>query len=207
MRTKFLLLTVAFVVLWVLWPGTRADVEIVFNSGDTVKGKDVRRDDDDYVLTTFDGGEVRIPYSDVAEVRLLGEPEEPPKDQEPTDDDNTWVPDLKPGKPEELAGQPVKPVTPKEATAVFGEPSKFVQSSYDPNWEPKSALGPDALEANKTEWTQNSYDPDWEPQSAYKGKDWLDEDHAKFQQGPSDPTWVPTDAFAEQDKKEKDFWS
>ena len=57
MQRKLLALLFACLLLW---PATQADVELVFGTGDTIKGKDVRREGDDYVLTTYDGGTVRM---------------------------------------------------------------------------------------------------------------------------------------------------
>lgn len=187
-----------------LWPATQADVELVFGTGDTIKGKDVRRDGNDYVLTTYDGGTVRIPLSDVAEVRLVGEPEQPAKEEEP---EESWPPTgLTPSEPQELAGPTVTPPKTSEQLGVFGEPSKFQQAPLDPTWHPENALGPDALADSRSTWVESSHDPSWEPESAFEGNA-LDDSRSEWREGPSDSSWAPTDGFAEKNKKESDFWS
>jgi hypothetical protein len=201
MPKKSLALLFAFLLLW---PATQADVELVFGTGDSIKGKDVRREGNDYVLTTYDGGTVRIPLSDVAEVRLVGRPEEPAREEE---EEESWPPTgLTPSEPQVLAGPKVTPPKTSEQLEVFGEPSKFPETSYDPTWRPKSALGPDALADSRSTWTESSYDPSWQPEPAFEGNT-LDDSRSTWQEAPSDPTWVPQDGFAEKKKKESSFWS
>jgi hypothetical protein len=201
MKSKSLALILACLLLW---PATQADVELVFGTGDTIKGKDVQRDGSDYVLTTYDGGTVRIPLSDVTEVRLVGEPEEPAKEE--AAEESGPPTGLTYSEPQTLAGSEVTPPTPSGQLEVFGKPSQFQQAPTDPTWHPKSALGPDALADSRSTWTQSSYDPSWRPESAYKGNV-LDDSRSKWQEAPSDPDWVPQDGFAKENKEESDFWS
>jgi hypothetical protein len=191
-----------------LWPATRADVEVVFLSGDTIRGTDVRRDGDDYALTTFDGSVIKIPMSDVLEVRLSGTPEDVTERQAVEEEDDEWWPSggLTTGKPEVLAGEKVTPPKTSEQLEVFGEPSKFAEAPLDPTWRPKSALTGNVLKEFESTWTESSYDPNWEPENAYSGNT-LDENRSTWQEAPYDPTWVPEDAFAEEKEKRKSLWS
>jgi hypothetical protein len=189
--------------LLLLWPATQADVELVFGTGDTIKGKEVRREGNDYVLTTFDGGTVRIPLSDIAEIRLVDAPKPRVEPEE-----ESWPPTgLTPGEPQVLAGEKVTPPRPSDQLEVFGEPAKFPQTSYDPTWRPKSALGPDALADSRSTWVESSHDPSWQPESAFAEANTLDDSRSTWQEPPSDPSWAPQDGFAEKKKKEDDFWS
>jgi hypothetical protein len=201
MSRKLLALLIASLLLW---PAIQADVELVFGTGDTIKGREVRRDGNDYVLTTFDGGTVRIPMSDVAEVRLVDRPKPPVEPEEPEED---WPPTgLTPSEPQVLAGDKVTPPRTSEQLEVLGEPSKFPQTSYDPTWRPKSALGPDALADSRSTFVESSYDPSWQPESAFEGNT-LDDSRSTWQEAPSDPSWVPQDGFAEKRERESEFWS
>ena len=155
--------------------------ELVLQDGQVVRGAEVRRDGDNYVVVLESGDTVVLPAALVKEVRL--EEQAPPEPE-----------------PQQLAGTPVTPPKTSDQLKVFGEPAKFQGNPADHEWRPKSDWNNDPTENNNwapSEWAQSSIDPEWKPESAFDpGADVLEEGRATFQQGSIDNSWTPTDGFA-----------
>lgn len=178
-----------------LWPAILADVELVYTSGDTIKGSDVRREGDYYVLTNYDGSTVQIPLSQVVEVRLVGE--DPAIDEQnlDTEQDQPRTGLQVMAEPTQLAGQPVQPSTPSQQLAVFGKPAQFQTGPQPDPMEPSYwDLSHDANAASRSTWIQPPTDPDWHPTSGL-GPDQLANHESTWVQPPNDPTWVPQNGF------------
>ncbi len=157
--------------------------------GRVLKGRDVRRDGDTFLLSLDGGAVVPVPAELVAEVGIESAPEPPPLPEK--------VPGLTYGEPQTLAGAPVTPPTTSEQLAVFGEPAKFqpdiVKSSFQPKyWVPD----PEQNNWNPSTWAQSSIDPNWQPTSAFDpNKDVLADSRSTWQKSSIDSTWVPQDGF------------
>jgi len=179
----------------VFWPAVLADVELVYTSGDTIKGSDVERDGDYYVLTKSDGSTVQIPMSQIVEVRL-GVGEDPAIDEQNLDkDEDQPRTGLQVTKPAQLAGQPVRPSTPSQQLAVFGRPAQFQTGPQPDSMEPSYwDLSHDANADSRSTWVQPPNDPEWHPTSAL-GPDQLANHESTWVQPPNNPTWVPQSGF------------
>ena len=146
--------------------------ELILQDGRILKGDDVRKDDDVYVLST-PSGEITMPVELVEGVRLTGEPEV-------------------------LAGVAVVPPTPEEQTRAIGNPSKFAPSIVDHEWHPTSALGDeDVLADSRSTWAEDIVDSEWKPTSAFdETEDVLAGSRSTWAKPAIDPSWKPTDGFA-----------
>jgi len=188
------ILLAAILLTSVFWPAVLADVELVYTSGDTIKGSDVERDGDYYVLTKYDGSTIQIPMSQIVEVRLAGA--EPATDEpDPSEEAEQPRTGMQVAEPVQLAGQPVQPSTPSQQLAVFGRPSRFQQGPQPDPIEPSYwDLSHDALADSRSTWIEPPNDPDWEPTSAL-GPDQLANHESTWVKPPNDPTWVPQSGF------------
>lgn len=167
-----------------------ADVELVLKNGDTLQGTDVRRDGDNYVLTTKEGGAITLPLPTVEAVRLL-EPEQrnlDPDEEQPRTG-------LQTGGPKQIEGEPVRPPTPAEQTAAIGRPSKFIEVTRpDPIEATYWDISHNVLDDSRSTWVEPINDPEWTPKSSL-GEDQLAKHKSTWVQPPNDPTWVPTSSW------------
>jgi hypothetical protein len=186
----------------------RSETQLVLIDGQILSGVDVRRDESVYLLEQANGAVMTIPVEFVKEVRLLGDEKEDGFDpvtgliydkpqilagEEPPDPGGVVT-----TGPQQLEGPEVNPVTPAEATAVFGEPAKFASDVIDPEWRPSSDwdMDPRNNDFAPSKWADNVVDPDWTPSS-----DWSN-DIKQNEFAPStwsesviDSSWQPTDGF------------
>jgi hypothetical protein len=172
-----------------------AGVELLMSDGQIVKGADVRRDGEVYLVTLEQGGVITLPVQLVSEVRLTGDPK-------PVVPRGTPVhPGLiEDGQPQQLAGDPVRAPRTSEQLKVFGEPAKFQKSIIDSEWVPTSDWDNDMIKQNNwapSTWAEDIVDSSWEPES-----DW-DNDMVKqnnfapttWSNSVIDNSWQPTDGF------------
>lgn len=169
-----------------------ADVELLMQNGTVVEGTDVRREGETYLVELKGGGTIVIPVPLVKEVRLKqGKP--PPR--QPEDTGHSGLVD---SQPQQLAGEPVKPVRTSEQLGVFGEPSKFSQGVVDSDWVPETDWNMDPHKQNNfapSKWSKGVVDSEWKPTSAYDtDKDVMADSRSSFKSG-IDNSWQPTDGF------------
>lgn len=188
----------------------RSGTELLLIDGQVVGGVDVRRDGNVYLVEQEDGSVVTIPVEFVKEVRLKGD-EKKDDGFDPVTGMIYGEPGLvageePPGKeggvvvsePQTLAGEPVKPVTPSEATEVFGEPARFQDDVVDPEWRPSSDwdMDPRNNDFAPSRWADNVVDPDWSPES-----DWSNDTRqnnfapSRWADSVIDNSWQPTNGF------------
>ena len=166
-----------------------AGTEIVLRDGTVMQATDLKRDGTVYVIATESGGSITLPVALVHEIRLVEDPE-PKKSPE------GWTR----AKPQQLAGEPVKPVTPAESQQALGKPAQFRPNIINPNWKPESGFPDvDVLEGSRSEFRPSIIDPIWKPTSGFPDKDVLAASRSKFRDSIIDPTWIPEDGF---EKKE-----
>jgi hypothetical protein len=200
-----------------------AATELVLQDGRVIAGAEVQRDGDNYAVILESGQTIVLPVDLVREMRLTGRPEPPPKPPEPDDDRPRFNPvtgltTSKPrelgatqpkgsaaglvvgGKPQQLAGDPVRAPTTREQLEVFGEPAEFQKNIINPHWQPTSDWDMDPDKQNNfapSDWAEDIVDHSWEPKS-----DW-DMDPEKqnnfnkstWSKGVIDNSWKPTDGF------------
>ena len=191
----FRIIVAAAIALAVV-PAFADEVVLVLEDGQELRGVDVERTPEAYVLTLATGEKLSLPASLITEVRLSAEgatkddpPREPPTGIEVTE-----------GK--ELTGAPDDGKTPRidDQLAAFGDDnrSNFRRGPIDPIWRPTSDwdLSTDVTEFNPAHWYRAPIDASWTPRSAYDGSyDVFSGKRASWQRSLIDPTWRPTDGF------------
>jgi hypothetical protein len=177
-----------------------AEVRLRLSSGQVLEGTDVYREGGNYYLTMADGGVIPIPHELVASVELTGKKEEPKPEPEVQSFPGTGLPSgLTPGKPQQLAGDPVTPLSRREQTEALGEPSEFQQGVFDPNWHPESDWKGDQSDPHRNDFAPSTFqdgiiDPQWVPENAYP-EDQIEFAPSEFEKSIIDPSWVPQDGF------------
>jgi len=174
--------------LWVLlWSPLAASTEIVLQDGQTIRGRDLQRQGDVYLVVLEGDGVLTVPVSLVKQVRWVNGDEDP----RPSDDGLT-----RNTAPEQLAGEEVTPVSPAEALVNLPEPARFRSSVIDPNWEPRSGFGDeDVLAGSRSTFQSGVIDPLWKPSSGFPDADVLASGRSTFREAPIDPSWTPVDGF------------
>lgn len=188
-----------------------AEVELLLVDGNVISGTEVVRKEGEYLLTTEAGDVVVIPAQLVASVSLkaASEPIDPaplstaPSEQlagdpVPLDDPDAPASGVQKADPQVLAGEPVKPVTAKEATEMLGEPSQFQKGVVDPSWQPSSDwdMNPENNNFAPSTWSKSIVDNSWTPESDYTGgNDVSNFAPSTFSDGVIDNSWQPEDGF------------
>jgi len=187
----------------------RPEAELVLRDGRVLRGAEVQREGDLYVLELESGERLSFPAALVEEVRLsgVGEGSAPPGG-EPSDRPETpaaGVSDrdepsgLRRGEPQTLAGIEVRPPSPAEQTRALGPSARFQEDIVDTRWTPKSDwdMNPARNDFNPSTWPRPPIDPGWKPRSAFRGStDVLESGRSQWQKNIIDPGWQPSDAFA-----------
>ncbi len=165
-----------------------ASATVVLTDGQVLEGADVRREGDLVTLILATGEALSLPAALVAEIRLAGEG--PSRNVAPS---GIRTPEA----PEVLAGVPVEPVTPEEATRALGPPARFREGPIRPDWRPEDGFeGTSADGWSPSTWAASPVDPSWAPESAYDAReDVLESGRATWRKSILDPTWKPTDGF------------
>lgn len=191
-----LLLFAATAIAVAVTPAFADEVVLVLEDGQELRGVDVERTPEAYVLTLVTGDKMSLPASLITEVRLSAEgvakndqPREAPTGIEVTE-----------GK--ELTGSPLdgKTATIDEQLAALGEGnrSSFRRSAIDPTWRPSSDWDrtTDVTQFNPSHWYRAPIDASWTPTSAYDANlDVFSGRRASWQRSLIDSTWWPTNGF------------
>ena len=160
--------------------------ELKLSDGQVLRGADVRRDGDVYILILDNGSAVSLPSDLVVSVRLEEDAKPAP----------TGIVVANEGT--QLSGAEVAPPRTDQQLKVLGKPSEFAPGPVDPTWHPEPAFNPnqDVLADSRSTWAQGPVDPDWTPESAFDGRDDVMADsRSSFSQGVVDSAWQPTDGF------------
>ncbi len=167
-----------------------AAVLVVLDDGEAVRGKDVRRDGEQIVITMEAGARLRLPLRRVVEIRPLPERDEPP--QEATG--------IVRARPTTLAGDPIDPSTPREQTAALGEPARFAQSPVQIRPWPRSDWPSEPRKGNNfapSFFQPGPRDPAWMPASGFPsgGARFA---RAAWARSPVSQDWHPADTWSAQ---------
>ena len=170
-----------------------AGAELVLEDGQVLKGVELERKDDIYILHLATGGVITLPASLVKEFRLTAEGEPEEKREAPTGMRETG--------PEELSGSGSTPRLPQlgdQIEAFDKPPARFRNDILDPYWRPSSDWtdDPDLNNFNPSRWYQAPVDPTWQPESAFDaGNDVFRGNRSTWQKSIVDPSWTPSDGF------------
>lgn len=182
------------------------EAELVLRDGTIIRGADLRREGELYVVELEEGERLSLPGALVEEVRLSGEGGEsapsPGRGEAQLDADSfereSRPPEPRRVEPRVLAGTRVRPPRPSEQTRILGSPARFPKSIVDSGWTPRSDW-----EANRSgndfrpsTWARSPLDPGWRPRSAFDPRvDVLESGRSRWQRSIVDPGWRPEDAF------------
>jgi hypothetical protein len=171
-----------------------ADAFLRLTDGRVLKGVDVRRDGDLYLLSLPGDTVVPVPAMLVAEVGIqeTGQPERshPAEHVPPTG--------LTVAQPQVLAGVAVTPPTPATQLAAFGEPAQFQQDVTRGNLGPSYwELDPAEHDFAPSSWTTAPIDSSWTPTSGFDSdKSTLSGSESKWQKSIVNSSWTPSNGFA-----------
>jgi hypothetical protein len=167
-----------------------ASASIVLTDGQVIRGTEVTRLGDAYIVKMDGGNAVSFPVVLVKEIRF--EDDAPPA--------NPYV-GVYQTTPRTLAGPPPKNYAsqdPKEQLAVFGPPTRWSDSAVDTTWTPTNAYDTtkDVLAGSRSTWAPNAVDTSWTPTSSYDlSKDVMAGSRSTWAPNVVDTTWVPTDSW------------
>lgn len=202
-------LLVSLVLLAAAVQAVRPEAELVLQDGTVVRGADVRREGDLYILALESGEMLSFPVALVDEVRLGGRGEgtapAPGVRRGESESLAGSLPDedapsgLRRGEPRTLAGTEVRPPRPSEQTEALGPASRFQGDIVDNRWTPKSDWDTNRSNNNfaPSAWAEAPVNSEWKPRSAFAaGSDVLESGRTEWQKSIVDPGWQPRDAFA-----------
>lgn len=185
------------ILLLLLIPApSMADAELVLEDGQVLKGTELERKDDLYILHLATGGVLTLPAGLVKEFRLTveGEPEE--KKTAPTGVRETG--------PEELSGSGSTPKLPRmgdQIEAFDKPPARFRNNIVDPYWRPESDWtdDPDLNNFNPSRWYRSPIETAWTPQSAFDNSiDVWKGSRSTWQRSLIDSRWTPESGFGDE---------
>lgn len=160
---------------------------LLLKDGQVIKGTEIKRQGDAYLVTMVGGNTVAFPVALVKGITL--------------DDDGSAKapPGFDFSGPKTLAG-PTKHASqdPKDQLKVLGPPSRWPQNAVDTTWVPTSAfdLEKDVLAGSRSTWSKSAVDTTWVPTWGFDPyKDALAGSRATWAKNVIDTTWTPTDSF------------
>jgi hypothetical protein len=165
-----------------------ASSSLVLTDGQIIKGTDVKREGDSYLVTMSDGNTVAFPSALVKEVKIEDDPEtvQPPQGFDYSG-------------PKTLAGYgEYTSQDPKDQLKVFGGPTSWPKNVVDTTWVPTSAYDPDVdvMAGSRTTWSKNAIDTTVVPKSAYEPiVDVMAGSRSTWAKNAVDTTWKPTDSW------------
>jgi hypothetical protein len=164
-----------------------AGSSLLLNDGQIIKGTDVRRDGDSYLVTMAGGNTVAFPAALVKEVRLDDDgPPKPPPGWDYSGPKTLAGPDV-PGNQD-----------PSQQLKVFGPPTQWSKNAVDTTWVPTNAYDPnvDVMANSKSKWSKSAVDTTWVPTNAYDtNADVMANSKSTWKQDAVDTTWKPQDGF------------
>jgi hypothetical protein len=165
-----------------------ASSSLVLTDGQIIKGTDVKREGDSYLVTMLGGNTVAFPSALVKEVKFE---DDPPVVRAPQGFDLSGPKTL--AGPGEFISQ-----DPKDQMKVFGGPSQWPKNVVDTTWVPTSAYDPDVdvLAGSRSTWAKNAIDTTVVPKSAYDPNvDVMAGSRSTWAKSAVDTTWKPTDSW------------
>jgi len=168
---------------------------LILTDGQVIKGTEIKRQGDAYLITMTGGNTVAFPVSLVTEVKLVDDGPQPA----PPGFDFSGPKTL--AGPAELPSQDVK-----DQQRVLGPSAQWTKDIIDPTWMPTSAFDPekDVLAGSRATWSKSAIDTTWTPTSGIDmSKDVFSRSHATWAKSPIDTTWKPTDGFGFKPMKSK----
>lgn len=177
--------SVSLAALLLVGAPAEAAASLVLTDGQIIKGMEVKRQGDAFLVTMAGGNTVAIPAALVKEVKLE---EDPPVKALPRLDRSGPKTLVGPG---EFASQDRK-----DQLKVFGPPTRWSKDAVDATWVPTSAYDPDkdVWAGSRATWSKSAVDTTWTPQSVFDlDKDVWAGSRATWSRSVVDTTWKPKD--------------
>jgi hypothetical protein len=178
--------TAAIAALFFATALAHASSSLVLTDGQVIKGTDVTRQGDSYLVTMKGGNTVAFPAALVKEVKLEDDP--PP----------AAPPGFDYSGPRNLAGPAVNPQDPSQALKVFGPPSQWSKSAVDTTVVLTNAYDPnaDVMAGSRSTWSKSAVDTTVVLKDAFDpNANVLKGSETKWAKNAIDTTWHPTDGF------------
>jgi hypothetical protein len=163
-----------------------ASSSLVLTDGQVIKGTEVTRQGDSYLVTMVGGNTVAFPAGLVKEVKF----EDDPKPAAPPGFDYSG--------PKTLAGPAIAPQNPTQDLKVFGPPTQWSKSAVDTTVVLENAFDPnaDVMAGSRSTWSKSAVDTTvvlkdaFDPNAnVFKGSE------STWAKNAVDTTWKPTDGF------------
>ena len=140
--------TVALAALLLTSAVAYASSSLVLTDGQIIKGTEVTRQGDSYLVTMAGGNTVAFPVALVKEIRF----EDDPQPAAPPGFDSSG--------PRTLAGPSLPSQDPNQALKVFGPPSQWSQSAVDTTVVLRNAYDPnaDVMAGSRSTWSKSAVD-------------------------------------------------
>ena len=156
MRPRAGLASLAFL----FWAGTCAEASssLVLTDGQIIKGTEVQRQGDSYLVTIAGGNTVSFPAALVKEVKFEDDPPAPAP------------PGFDYSGPKTLAGPPGPPLqNPSDPLKVMGPPTTWSKDAVDTTWVPTNAYdtSKDVMAGSRSTWSKSAVDTTWAPQDGF----------------------------------------
>lgn len=134
-----------------------ASSSLVLTDGQIIKGIEVSRQGDSYLVTMAGGNMVAFPVALVKEVKFEDDP--PP----------AAPPGFAYSGPQNLAGPAVPQQDPSQALKVLGAPTQWSKSAVDTTVVLKDAYDPNTnvMAGSETTWAKNVVDTTWKPTDGF----------------------------------------
>jgi len=163
-----------------------ASSSLVLTDGQIIKGTEVTRQGDSYLVTMAGGNTVAFPVALVKEIKF----EDDPKPAAPPGFDYSG--------PRTLAGPVLPPQDPSRELNVFGPPSQWSQSAVDTTVVLKDAFDPnaDVMAGSRSTWSKSAVDTTVVLKDAFDpNANVMAGSQSTWSKNAVDTTWKPTDGF------------
>ena len=164
----------------------RASSSLVLTDGQVIKGTEVARQGDSYLVTMAGGNTVAFPAALVKEIKFEDDPQP------------AAAPGFVNSKPQNLAGPPIPPQDPSQALKVFGAPTEWSKSAVDTTVVLKDAYDPnaDVMAGSRSTWSKSAVDTTVVLKDAFDpNANVMAGSETKWAKNAVDTTWHPTDGF------------
>jgi hypothetical protein len=161
---------------------------LILTDGQVIKGSEIRRDGDSYLVTMSDGNTAVFPAGLVKSVAIGDDaPPAAPPGFDYSGARNLAGPTLPPGYQD-----------PSEQLKVFGPPTQWAKNVVDTTWVPTNAYDPnvDVMAGSRSTWSKNAVDTTWTPTNAFDpNADVMKNTRSTWSKDAVDTTWKPQDGF------------
>ena len=163
-----------------------ASSSLVLTDGQVIKGTEVTRQGDSYLVTMKGGNTVAFPAALVKEIKFEDDPPPPP----PAGFDYSGS--------KTLAGPALPQQAPDNGQQVFGPPTQWSKSAVDTTVQLTNAYDPnaDVMAGSRSTWSKSAVDTTVVLKDAYDpNADVMAGSKSTWSKSAVDTTWHPTDGF------------